>query len=214
MNSENNAVEACLADQIIKAELEVQNKRNALKKAQNAMDQADNALYQLKHQRDVIYINSLQGKPDWELVFNYSPDETAYIFDYRESILATHDLKKTGHYHSETLQHIFYISFETDTAEEREKIKTQVEFILGHLKFNPKENTKSIFIQNMRNDENGQWELELSGEDSSYALVKTNYRSERFELKFESLDTLLEKVQSLSDVAFESLDVQQHKALH
>lgn len=209
MKPENNAIEVCLADQIIKAELEVQNKRNALKKAQNAMDQADNALYQLKHQRDVIYINSLQGKPDWELVFNYSPDETAYIFDYRESILASHDLKKTGHYHSETLQYIFSISFDTNTAEERDQIKAQVEFILGHLKFNPKDNTKSIFIENMRNDAEGQWELQFSGKDSSYALVKTNYRSERFELKFESLDTLLERVQSLSDVAFESLDVQE-----
>lgn len=209
MKPENNAIEVCLADQIIKAELEVQNKRNELKQAQDAMDQAENALYQLKHQRDVIYINSLQGKPDWELVFNYSPDETAYIFDYRESILATHDLKKTGHYHSETLQHIFYISFDTNTAEERDQIKAQVEFILGHLKFNPKDNTKSIFIENMRNDAEGQWELQFSGKDSSYALVKTNYRSERFELKFESLDTLLERVQSLSDVAFESLDVQE-----
>ena len=61
----------------------------------------------------------------------------------------------------------------------------------------------------MRNDAEGQWELVLSGNDSTYALVKTNYSSGRFELKFESLDALLEKVQSLSDVAFESLDVQQ-----
>ena len=209
MKAENNAVVACLADQIVEAELEVQKKQIALKQAQEAMEQANNSLYQLKHQRDVIYINSLQGKPDWKLAFNYSPDETAYIYDYRESVLASRDLKKTGHYHSETLQHIFYISFETDTSEEREKIKNQVEFILNHLKFNPKDNTKSIFIHNMRNDAEGQWELLFSGNDSTYALVKTNYGSGRYELKYESLDALLKKVQSLSDVAFESLDVQQ-----
>lgn len=206
MKPQNNAVEATLAEQITKAELEVQNKQNALKKAQDAMDQAKKALNELKHKRDVIYISGLEGKPDWELVFNYNPEETAYIYDYREGVLATHDLKKTGHYHCETLQHVFYISFETDTAIEREKIKKQVELILSHLKFEPKNNIKSIFIENMRNDAEGQWELVFSGNDNSYTLVKTNYSSGRFELKFDSLDALLEKVQSLSDVAFESLN--------
>ena len=61
MKAENNAVEACLADQIVEAELEVQKKQIALKQAQEAMEQANNSLYQLKHQRDVIYITSLQG---------------------------------------------------------------------------------------------------------------------------------------------------------
>lgn len=38
MKAENNAVEACLADQIVEAELEVQKRQIALKQAQEAMD--------------------------------------------------------------------------------------------------------------------------------------------------------------------------------
>lgn len=200
-----NAVDADLEGRIKKAETALQIKKNTVEQAQQDMDQAKNELNELKHQRDVKYITSLQGKTDWELVFNYNPDETAYIYDYRESILAAYGLNKTGHYHSETLQHIFNIAFETNSLDERQKIKEKVELILSHLKFNPKDNTKSIFIENIRNDELGQWELLVSGSDGNYSLLKTNYSSGRFELKFESLDALLEKVQSLSDVAFEAL---------
>lgn len=193
-------------DLIKQAENDLIKKNKALERAQSLVTEAENLLTQLKTQRDLSYINSLT-EVDWELVFNYSPDQTMVVSHYREQVFNNACLNHTFSYNSSTMQPILYISFETDSVEELNIKKSQVEFIFMNLKFQPKEMIKCIEIRNML-DSDCLWQLTFSAKSKKFAVEKSYRYQCRERHEFDDLETTLTKIQQLSKVALESQDMQ------
>ncbi|EOZ8645449.1 hypothetical protein ACQWTT_001200 [Acinetobacter baumannii] len=197
MNYEN------LEEQILLAKKEVKKKKNTAQAAKKRLDDAKRRLYQLEYQRDDEYIASLNGQPDWKLIFSYNEEETTRIWDYRKEVLSEVGLERTGHYNEVTRQHIFCIFFETNSIDELYLKKSQVEFLFSHLKFDP-DGYKKIVIQKVKGEENYLWELVQTKKSNEFLVTHRAYSNLRESFEFNSLEAALEKIQSISDVAFES----------
>lgn len=198
---------ALTLDELIQvAEKNVQDKTQVYENSKNSMLMAVSDLYQLRSTRDALHIKNLNGSPDWDMVFNYTPNETEVATEYRHGLLKQYHLIQTGHFNHKTEQHCFAIQFETDTADERLLIKSRVEFILNNLKVNPETHTKSITLENMRDETWNEWELGVAQKEKKYSIIKNEYGIKRELLSYNCLEDALEKIQSLSDIESETKD--------
>jgi hypothetical protein len=201
----NVAVLENIDDQIKQAEIDLVKRSKSLDRAQVLFTDAENRLDQLKNQRDLNYINGLK-EVDWELVFKYSKDETFVLNRYREEVLNNSNLNYAGKYNSATMQPIFYIAFESDSVNELNELKSQVEFIFLKLNFQPKEKIKCIEVRNL-SDDDYLWELIFSDLTKKYSVEKNIGYQKKEKFDFDTLDAALKKIQLMSNVALETHDM-------
>lgn len=192
-------------DELIKVvEQDVNEKKQAFEIAQSRLKQAREELFRLRNSRDAFHIQNLNGQKDWNLVFNYTPNETDEASEYRVSLLKEHNLIQTGEFDSATQQHCFAIKFESDMEDERLLLKSKVEFIFKNLKVNPETGVKSITLENIRDDSWSDWTLVFNPVEQKYSVIKKQYGIDTEMFAFSCLEEILEKIQSISD--FESED--------
>lgn len=184
----------------------VQEKNQAFEIAQARLIQARDELFQLRTTRDAFHIQNLNDKQDWDMVFNYTHNETDVATEYRQSLLNQSQLIQTGHYNSITQQHCFAIKFETDTADEHQRLKTQVVFILNHLKVNPETGTKSITLENILDDSWSEWTLVFTPDEQKYSVIKQEYGVDDEIFNSKSLEEILRNIQSISDLESTNLN--------
>lgn len=178
----------------------VHEKNQAYQIAQARLNQAQDELFQLRTTRDTVHIQNLNGEQDWGMVFNYTPNETDVASDYRKSLLKQSQLIQTGHYDSINQQHCFAIKFEVDTADEHQRLKAQVVFILNHLKINPKTGTKSITLENILDDSWSEWRLVFRPDEQKYSVIRQQYGVDDEIFSSRCLEEALRKIQSISDL--------------
>lgn len=200
-----NLQNSSLEERIKIAKRNVTRKEKSVEKAEENLSVATNELYALKCERDYYYIQSLKGVPDWELIFAYKAGQTQIINEYRKNAFDSKGIEMHGSYSSDTMQHNLSIFFETNDKSEVNSYIPKIEFIFQHLKFK-KNNIKCIMVRNML-DRDCIWELEYSGDSKLFSIVKTAYHRERERYSFTTLDAVLEKTQSMSNISFESKDL-------
>lgn len=188
------------------AQKDVNKKKKAVEVAEKNLTVAENHLYSLKCQFDSEYLHSLQGKPDWKLIFTHNIDETGIIYDYREQVLKEYGLERTGQYNIATNQHVFCIDFESNSKNELLHKTTQIAFVLKNLKFDP-DGKKRIAIHNVKDDDDNYWELIFLKSLKKYKVVCFSNSEVIESYNFSSLGAALEKVQNISDIAFEVNDI-------
>ncbi|EPF6482861.1 hypothetical protein MMD27_000291 [Acinetobacter baumannii] len=192
-------------DELIKVvEQDVHEKKQAFEIAQSRLKQAREELFQLRTSRDAFHIQNLNGQKDWDMVFNYTPNETNVATEYRESLLKEYELIQTGNFNCATQQYCFAIKFESDMEDERLLLKSKVEFIFKNLKVNPETGMKSISLENIRDDSWSDWTLEFNPVEQKYSVIKKQYGIDTEMFAFTCLEEILKKIQSISD--FESED--------
>lgn len=182
-------------------------KKAALKRAKANLSKAENKTYQLQNLRDLLYVNSLGDKVDWDMVFNYNEDETAAAMDYRKHVAQNYYIKKSGHYNPETKQHVFCVEFQSDSKQELQaKIKT-IDFVFSKLIPNPSdENRKCILIYNLIEvDDFDTYELAHKSSDGEYSILIRRLGRTSLHQSFKSLDEALNFIQSKSNVAFDAM---------
>lgn len=200
-----NVLNSSLEERIKVAKRNVARKEKSVERAEENLSVATNELYALECERDYYYIQGLKGVPDWELIFSYKKGQTQIINEYRKNAFDSKGIEMHGSYSSDTMQHNLSIFFETNDKSEVNSYIPKVEFIFQHLNFN-KKNIKRIIVRNML-DRDCIWELEYSGDSKLFSIVKTAYHRERERYSFTTLDAVLEKIQSISDISFESKDL-------
>ena len=192
-------------DELIKVvEQDVHEKKQAFEIAQSRLKQAREELFQLRTSRDAFHIQNLNGQKDWDMVFNYTPNETNVATEYRESLLKEYELIQTGNFNCATQQYCFAIKFESDMEDERLLLKSKVEFIFKNLKVNPETGMKSISLENIRDDSWSDWTLEFNPVEQKYSVIKKQYGIDTEMFAFTCVEEILKKIQSISD--FESED--------
>lgn len=192
-------------DELIKVvEQDVHEKKQAFEIAQSRLKQAREELFQLRTSRDAFHIQNLNGQKDWDMVFNYTPNETNVATEYRESLLKEYELIQTGNFNCATQQYCFAIKFDSDMEDERLLLKSKVEFIFKNLKVNPETGMKSISLENIRDDSWSDWTLEFNPVEQKYSVIKKQYGIDTEMFAFTCLEEILKKIQSISD--FESED--------
>lgn len=194
-------------DEIIAdAENKISKQKIKIERAELSLLNDERKLHELKCQRDLRLLANMKGSPDWKLIFSFDPDETSVMYQHREEVLDSIGLKRTGHYNPTTRQHSFSIEFETDTPLELHEKIAHVEFIFKNLVFDPTNNMKFIVVDNMRDNIDCIWEIKLSGLNNNYYLIKTSFYTEKESHTFTCLNSIMSKIQALSNVAFDSYD--------
>lgn len=206
-NSLNNTPSLKELDKLIKqAKKNEIRKKDALKKAQDRLEEAKAALYKLQVARDAVYLKSLNGAPDWDMVFNYNPNETDLAFHYRKQLSTVHNLINTGHYNPITQQHTFCIFFESDSVEELHQQLETTQLIFSKLLPNPDdEGRKCIVINNLLDvDDYHHYELAQDSATAKHFILVRRFTKIIKTIDFKGLEQALRYIQQKSNIAFES----------